>query len=402
MSGAAQPGRDRGPRAAEFEAAIRAGGVVLFPSDTVYGLACDPENAAAIDRLYALKARPGDRSAAIMFFDLRAALRALPELGQRTHTALHGLMPGPVTALVANPAGRFPLACRADPQTLGLRVVSVPPLAGVQVAVMQSSANPSGRAEAASLDTADAAIRAGVDLAIDGGELPGTPSTVVDLRAFEVDGSWTVVREGPLTRQRVGELLNNVYHFEPDTYDADVVAVVHDYEALQDAVAAASIHGGPVARILELGTGTGATAQRLLAAHLRASMVGVDGSPSMLAAAARALPSERFQARLAALEEPLPEGPFDLVASALTVHHLDDEAKAELFRRVRRVLGPGGRFVLADVVRPEDPSDAVIELEEGFDRPSGVEQQLAWLLRAGFSSASVAWQRQDLAVIIAG
>ena len=74
----------------EFEQVIADGGVVLFPSDTVYGLACDPENADAIERLYALKGRPADKSAAVMFFDLEAALRPLPELGPRTQAALRG------------------------------------------------------------------------------------------------------------------------------------------------------------------------------------------------------------------------------------------------------------------------------------------------------------------------
>ncbi|MDE3130016.1 MAG: Sua5/YciO/YrdC/YwlC family protein [Acidobacteriota bacterium] len=394
------PWHESGPSLEAFERVIRDGGVVLFPSDTVYGLACDPHNRDAIERLYALKGRAADKAAAVMFFDLHAGLRALPELGEKTHGALHRLMPGQVTALVPNPAHRFPLACRADPDTLGLRIVSVPQLQGVRIAALQSSANPTGGADARRLDSVDAHIRGRVELVIDGGELPGTASTVVDLRHFEADGSWSIVRDGPLSERLVAQLLSSEYHFEPETYDADVVDEVHDYQALQAALAAASAGPG-VGRILELGTGTGATARRLLEAHPGASLVGVDSSPAMLAAARQHLPGDRFEPWLASFEEPLPAGPFELVASALAVHHLDDTAKIELFRRVRRLLAPGGRFVLADVIRPLDPADALIELDEGFDRPSSIAQQLGWLREAGFAAAAVAWERQDLAVIVA-
>ena len=157
-----------------FEQVIADGGVVLFPSDTVYGLACDPDDEAAIERLYELKGRPPEKAAAVMFFDLEAALARTP--GARAHdtrAALRRLMPGSVTALLPNPSHRFPLACAADPDTLGLRVIAVPALAGVRVPVLQSSANPSGGADARSLSEVAPAMRAGADLVIDGGELPG-------------------------------------------------------------------------------------------------------------------------------------------------------------------------------------------------------------------------------------
>jgi tRNA (cmo5U34)-methyltransferase len=98
------------------------------------------------------------------------------------------------------------------------------------------------------------------------------------------------------------------------------------------------------------------------------------------------------------LEDPLPAGPFDLVASALCVHHLDAAAKAGLFARVRSVLAPGGRFALADVVVPVDPADAVTSLTPGFDKPSPLADQLAWLNAAGFD-AFARWTHRDLAVV---
>jgi L-threonylcarbamoyladenylate synthase len=182
--------------AAELEACIAAGGVAVFPADTVYGLACDPESEDAVARLYALKGRPPAQAAAVMFFALEAALAALPELGPRTRAAFAGLLPGGVTLLIPNPEGRFPLAGGDDPSTLGLRVPDLPALSGVGLAVLQSSANRSGGPDARRLSDVPAEIRAGADLVIDGGELPGTPSSVVDLRRYEADGSWELVRAG--------------------------------------------------------------------------------------------------------------------------------------------------------------------------------------------------------------
>jgi L-threonylcarbamoyladenylate synthase len=180
----------------EFEACIRGGGVAVFGADTVYGLACDPEDAAAVQRVYELKGRPAAKPAAVMFFERAAALEALPELGDRTRALAERLLPGPVTLLVPNPRGRFPHAGGGG--TLGLRVPDLPGLAGAQVAVLQTSANLAGGPDARKLADVPAAIRAGADLVLDAGELPGTPSTVIDLTTFEA-GRWTVVREGTLT-----------------------------------------------------------------------------------------------------------------------------------------------------------------------------------------------------------
>jgi L-threonylcarbamoyladenylate synthase len=179
-----------------FAACIRGGGVAVFGADTVYGLACDPEDAAAVARVYELKGRPPDKPAAIMVFDLAA----LPEMGPRTRKLAERLLPGPVTLLIPNPSGRFPLA--GGGETLGVRLPDLPALAGAQVTVLQTSANHSGGPDARRLDDVPADIRAGADLVLDAGELPGTPSTVIDLRGFE-DGRWEVVREGALSRAAV-------------------------------------------------------------------------------------------------------------------------------------------------------------------------------------------------------
>jgi L-threonylcarbamoyladenylate synthase len=214
-----------GEEVKQLERCIAGGGVALLPTDTIYGLACDPTSAAAIRRLYEIKGRPPAQPSAVMFFSVGAALEALPELGPAERRALTTLLPGALTLLLPNPRGRFPLACapagtesqaaRADGQpaapALGLRVPRLPgPLAGlaaIGVPVMQSSANISGGAEARRLEEVPESVRKSVDLALDGGELPGVASTILDLRAYEREGSWRVLREGPLASAEIDGLL---------------------------------------------------------------------------------------------------------------------------------------------------------------------------------------------------
>ena len=194
-----------------FERCMRSGGVALFPSDTVYGLAADPESEAGVGRLYALKGRPPERPSALMFFALDRALATLDDLGMRTRAALGRLLPGPFTIVLPNPEGRYPLACGPRPDRLGVRVPALSgelePLGAVPHAVLQSSANRSGGPDVRRLADVDPHIRDGVDLVLDGGELPGTPSTVVDLAAYEDDGAFQVIREGAVSAAEVAALL---------------------------------------------------------------------------------------------------------------------------------------------------------------------------------------------------
>jgi tRNA (cmo5U34)-methyltransferase len=187
------------------------------------------------------------------------------------------------------------------------------------------------------------------------------------------------------------------FHFDPQTYADMIHREVPGYERLQGEIVAVS-RGGLVRAVLELGTGTGETARRILHEHPEAQLVGIDASAEMLAAAREILPESRVDLRVARLEDPLPEGAFDLVVSALAVHHLAGRAKADLFERVFQVLRPGGRFALADVVVPEDPADAVTPLDEGYDVPSGADKQVEWLSEVGFI-AHAAWIEGDLAVL---
>jgi tRNA (cmo5U34)-methyltransferase len=188
------------------------------------------------------------------------------------------------------------------------------------------------------------------------------------------------------------------FHFTPERYLDLMREEVPRYDELQERTAAATV-GRDARRILELGTGTGETTRRVLALHPGATVVGIDASDAMLAVARREL-GAALDARVARLEEALPPGPFDLVVSALAVHHLDAAGKQELLRRVADVLRPGGRFVLADVVVPMDPGDAVTPLSEGFDLPDTVDDHCEWLRGAGFV-AHVAWADKDLAILVA-
>ena len=183
--------------------------------------------------------------------------------------------------------------------------------------------------------------------------------------------------------------------WDPEGYVDRIVAEIPAYHELEERVAACTV-GLHVVRVLELGVGTGETARRVLAIHPRAHLVGIDASPEMLARAREALPDADL--RLRRLEDALPAGPFDLVVSALAVHHLDADGKRDLFRRVADVVRPGGRFVLGDVVVPERPEDARIEIDWVVDLPDRADDQVAWLTEAGLS-AEIVWQRGDLAVV---
>jgi tRNA (cmo5U34)-methyltransferase len=187
------------------------------------------------------------------------------------------------------------------------------------------------------------------------------------------------------------------YRFVPEGYLESMLEEIPGYEELQ-AETARAMEGVRAGRILELGVGTGETARRVLERHPGAHLTGIDVSPEMLEEARRRLPDADL--RVGRLEDPLPEGPFDLVASTLAVHHLDAAGKADLFCRVAAVLVPGGRFVLADVVVPERPEDAVIPCTPGFDLPDSVPDQLEWLEAAGLEPR-VTWSQRDLAVIAA-
>jgi tRNA (cmo5U34)-methyltransferase len=163
------------------------------------------------------------------------------------------------------------------------------------------------------------------------------------------------------------------------------------YEELQEAVAMKA-HGR---NVLELGTGTGETALRILARNPGARWTGIDASETMLERARERLPHADL--RVQRLEDRLPEGPFDLVVSVLTVHHLDGAAKRDLFHRIATV---SDSFVLGDLVVAERSEEAVIHVDWVMDLPSTVPEQVEWLEEAGFE-AEASYVRADLAVFVA-
>jgi L-threonylcarbamoyladenylate synthase len=200
--------------ARRLDACLADGGVAVLPTDTVYGLACDPEQERAVRRLYALKGRAPDKPAAVMFFALTDALAALPELAAAERAAAHALLPGAVTLLLPNRARRFRLACVPGDVTLGLRVprldAALAALAFVTRPMLQSSANLAGRPEARRVRDVPDEIRAGAWVALDGGERPGRASTVVDLGDFAERGEWRVVRDGAVARADLARALSGV------------------------------------------------------------------------------------------------------------------------------------------------------------------------------------------------
>lgn len=187
------------------------------------------------------------------------------------------------------------------------------------------------------------------------------------------------------------------FHWDPAAYLELMRQEVPDYEALRDALVEAS-HGGKVGVILELGAGSGETTRRLLDAHPGARVVGLDASPDMLEAARSLLAGRPVELHERRLEDRLPAVPYDLVASVLALRHLDAPGKAELVARVAAVLRPGGRLVLADVVVPDDPADAVTPIDGNYDTPSRVEET-ARLAGRCWPRPPVSWARRDLAFL---
>lgn len=187
-----------------LELCIAAGGVVVFPADGLYGLACDPLNQTAIERIHRIKGRDDGKPSAVLYFSPLAMRELVESLGERTRTAVGALLPGPVTLVVDNPEHRYPLACREDPERLGLRLIGGP-LEGMMWPVFQTSANRSGEPSPTVFADVPHSVLSAVDVAIDGGTLTGSPSTVIDVTSLDSTGEWTVLRQGGMSADELRE-----------------------------------------------------------------------------------------------------------------------------------------------------------------------------------------------------
>ena len=192
-----------------LELCIAAGGVALFPADGLYGLACDPLDAGAIERIHRIKGREEDKPSAVLYFSPLAMRELLEDLAPRTRKAVGALLPGPLTLVVANPSHRYPLACGSDPGRLGIRLIGGA-LEGVMCPIFQTSANRSGDPAPAIFADVPRQILSGVDVAIDAGPLTGLPSTVVDLADFDGTGGWSVLRDGGMPIDELAERLGDI------------------------------------------------------------------------------------------------------------------------------------------------------------------------------------------------
>lgn len=166
-------------------AALRAGRLAVVPTDTVYGLAADGENEAAATALYEAKGRDRAQPTAVLFASIRVLLERVPELPPDAVRAARALLPGPVTLVLPNPSRRYGWLNAERPDAIGVRV---PELAGPGARVLDAlgtlvatSANLPGGPDPRRLADVPAELVATVDAVVDGGVLPGTPSTVIDL-----------------------------------------------------------------------------------------------------------------------------------------------------------------------------------------------------------------------------
>ncbi len=190
-----------------LERTLGKGGVAIFPADTLYGLACDPLDPRAVERIHSIKGRDDDKPSAVMYFSPLAMREVVSGLGERSRQAVAQLLPGPVTLVIANPERRYPLASRDDPERLGVRLIEGP-LAGTMTPIFQTSANRIGGPAPRGFEEIDDEVLAAADMAIDGGEgLIGAPSTVIDLSELDSAGRWEVLREGALPRGVIDRVL---------------------------------------------------------------------------------------------------------------------------------------------------------------------------------------------------
>ena len=169
--------------------AIRQGALAVLPTDTVYGLVCTAFRPEPIADLYRLKRREEKQPTALLASSVDVLLECIPEFRGSSEAVARALLPGPFTLVLLNPARRFRWLSEGRPGTIGVRV---PALSGPTAAIVErlgaivaTSANLSGGPDPRRLDEVPAPIRAGVVAAVDGGELPGTPSTVIDLSGPE-------------------------------------------------------------------------------------------------------------------------------------------------------------------------------------------------------------------------
>jgi L-threonylcarbamoyladenylate synthase len=180
----------------EATAALRAGHVVILPTDTVYGLCASADAAGPTERLYELKGRDALKPSALMTADVETLLECVPELRGRVEAIVRTLLPGPYTLILPNPAQRYPWLTGTTPDAIGVRVPELPAAAERVVsavgAVTSTSANRAGGPDPCTVEEIPAELGEGVAVIVDAGELPGTPSTVLDFTGPEP----RVVREG--------------------------------------------------------------------------------------------------------------------------------------------------------------------------------------------------------------
>lgn len=173
------------------------------------------------------------------------------------------------------------------------------------------------------------------------------------------------------------------FHWKPDTYLELIRSEVPRYDELQEQ-AIAAVPFAPE-RVLELGMGTGETTRRLIEAYPDAWVIGLDSSPDMVFRAREAYDD----VQLARIEDPLPDGPWDLVIGVLSIHHLTAEQKRNLFRRVRE---QARSLVIADIVKADKE---ITPIDPDYDFPETAADLAEW------TGGTITWQADDLAVISA-
>lgn len=177
-------------------AALLSGRPVILPTDTVYGLCANPYSEEPVRGAYELKGRDPLQPTALVASDVDMLLECVPELRSRLGPVLRSLLPGPFTLVVPNPARRYRWLTGVTPDAIGVRVPELPASANAVLSrvgvVAATSANRPGEPDPAQVEDVPEELLGGCAAVVDAGELPGTPSTVIDLTGDEPE----VLREG--------------------------------------------------------------------------------------------------------------------------------------------------------------------------------------------------------------
>jgi L-threonylcarbamoyladenylate synthase len=181
---------------ASAQRSLAAGEVAILPTDTVYGLAAALDSPTGVAALYDLKGRPRTQPCQVLVYTDELLSEAIAPLDPVTAGAVRAVLPGRVTCIVPDPAGRYRAASGDQAGSVGIRAPLMDPPVGLAIRLVATSANEPGERDPVTVADVPERIRTAVGATLDLGPLPGRASTVIDLTGVAAGGPARVLREG--------------------------------------------------------------------------------------------------------------------------------------------------------------------------------------------------------------